>query len=220
MAISIGICEDQTLFKKGIVTLINSFEGMSVIVEATDGEDLLNQLKAGHAKPDILLMDLKMPRLNGIETTKILRKEYPGIKIIILTIYNEDRFILHLIECGAHAYLFKDAEPSELLKAIKAVANDGFYFTEKILSILQNHSQHKKKALTIDSIPIEISTREKEVLNLICKEHTAEEIGEILFISPRTVEGHRNRLMEKIGSKNIAGLVIFAIKNNLVELSI
>ncbi len=216
--INIGIAEDQHLFRRGIISLINSFEGMKVILEASNGQILLDELKKGLPLPDLLLVDLKMPDLDGIETTKQLRKLYPQIKVIILTIYDEDRFILHLLECGAHAYLFKDSEPEELEKAIHAVANDGFYFNESMLSAIQKSSKQKKKTPNMIEEQIEMSERERNILELICKEYTTDQIGEKLFISPRTVEGHRNRILEKTGCKNVAGLVVFAIKNNLINI--
>jgi DNA-binding NarL/FixJ family response regulator len=215
--IKAGVVDDQHLFRKGIIALLNSLKGIHVLLEAGNGNDLIKQLSDIEEKPDVLLLDLKMPGMDGIETTKILRKDHPGIKIIILSIYNDERFILHLLECGAHAYVFKDAEPEELEKAIRAVANDGFYFTGKILEVLQRHQKKRKGSLNLDHSHYQFTEREAEVLKLICREYTTEEIAKELSISPRTVEGHRNNLLLKTGSKNVAGLVVTAIKNRLVD---
>jgi DNA-binding NarL/FixJ family response regulator len=216
--ITIGIADDQSLFRKGLISLINSFSGVKTTLEASNGNDLLTQLSLNPLLPEVLLLDLKMPELDGIETTKEIRKQYPNIKIIILSIYNEERFILHLLECGAHAYLFKDVEPIELERAIRSVSNEGFYFTDKILEVLQNQQNKRKTILNFDYSQNNISKRELEVLELICAEFTTEEISEKLFISPRTVEGHRNNLLVKTGAKNIAGLVVFAFKNGIVQI--
>ncbi|NOQ70766.1 MAG: response regulator [Crocinitomix sp.] len=215
--IKVGIAEDQVLFRKGIVSILNGFDTIDVIVEADNGRILLDQLKTIANLPHVLLLDLKMPELDGIETTKIIRETYPDIKIIILTSYNEKRFILHLLECGAHAYLLKDAEPEDLKKAIAAVANEGYYFTPAIMEVIINNKKEKKDNVSLEQSEQLLSEREIEVIRLICKEKTAPEIGELLFISPRTVEGHRNRILEKTGCKNVAGLVVYAFKNNLVE---
>lgn len=216
--ITVGIADDQHLFRKGIIALVNSFAGIKMVFEATNGKHVLDQLEQHVQPPVVLLLDLKMPQLDGIETTKQLRKSYPEIKIIILTNYTEEQFILHLLECGAHAYIFKDAEPEELEKAIRVVAVDGFYFTGKILEALRRHQKKRKHSISFDDALNSITEREQEVLKLICAESSTEEIAKALFISPRTVEGHRNNLLVKTGSRNIAGLVVFAFKNNLVKI--
>lgn len=216
--INVAIADDQVLFRKGVIALINSLDGMSMVLEASNGKDLLLKLAETTHLPHVILLDLKMPEMDGIETTKILRQRYPNVKIIILSIYNEERFILHLLECGAHAYLFKDADTEEVEKAIRAVANDGFYFTGKILQALQSQQKKRKHITTLDDPLNTLTERELEVLKLICSEFSTEEIAEKLFISPRTVEGHRNNLLIKTGCRNVAGLVVFAFKNNLAEI--
>ncbi len=213
--IKIGIVDDQQLFRKGVASLCNSFNNVSVVLEAGDGNELLKMIPELQELPDILLLDLNMPGMDGMETTKRLKRTFPSIKIIILTIYNEDRFILHLLESGANAYLFKDCEPVEFEKAIRAVYNDGYYFSEFILKVLHESSQKPRKNISGENPFVDITAREKDVLLLICEEYTTQEIADKLFISARTAEGHRNNLLVKTGCKNTAGLVIFAIKNKL-----
>lgn len=213
--IKICITDDQLLFRKGVASLCNSFVDVEVVMEANNGKHLLEQLNETSNIPHVALLDLNMPEMDGIETTKQLKKKYPTIKIIILTIYNEDRFILHLMECGANAYLFKECEPDEFEKAIRAVAADGYYFSDFILTILHKNSIKNKHKLSSTNPFIDITEREREILLLICQEFTTQEIAEQLFISPRTVDGHRNNLLVKTGVKNTAGLVIFAIKNEV-----
>ena len=216
--INIAIADDQMLFRKGMAAIVNTFEEMTVICEADNGHKLLGFLETTTQKPDAILMDLSMPELNGIDTMKIIHEKYPEQKVIILSIHNEEKFVIHLIELGASAYLFKNAEPEDVEKAIRGVIEKGFYFGEDTLSTFHKRLNNKKTHVSVhDNIPITLSVREIEVLNLICQEQTANEIAEKLFISVRTVDGHRNNLLEKTGARNTAGLVIFAIKNNLVN---
>jgi DNA-binding NarL/FixJ family response regulator len=216
--ITIAIADDQLLFRRGMAAIINNFEGMSVVCETDNGSKLLTFLETTTQKPDVILMDLSMPELNGIDTMKIIHEKYPDQKVIILSIHNEEKFVVHLIELGANAYLFKNAEPQDVENAIRGVVEKGFYFSESLMMTFQKRLNNKKTHVSVhENIPISLTTREIEVLNLICQELTAQEIAEKLFISVRTVDGHRNNLLEKTGARNTAGLVIFAIKNNLVN---
>jgi DNA-binding NarL/FixJ family response regulator len=216
--ITIAIADDQMLFRRGMAAIINSFEGMIVVCETDNGRKLLTFLETATQKTDVILMDLSMPELNGIDTMKIMHEKYPEQKVIILSIHNEEKFVVHLIELGANAYLFKNAEPEDVENAIRGVVEKGFYFSESLMATFQKRLSNKKTHVSVhDNIPIVLTVREVEVLNLICQELTAQEIAEKLFISVRTVDGHRNNLLEKTGARNTAGLVIFAIKNNLVD---
>ncbi|MCP9763541.1 response regulator transcription factor [Lacihabitans soyangensis] len=216
--IKIAIADDQVLFRKGMVNIINGFEGMEVIMEAANGRELLEKLENSETRPEIVILDLSMPEINGMEATKVIHEKYGDIKIIILSVYSEDRFVTHLMELGINAYLFKNVEPFEVEKAILAVLEKDFYFNEAFLLAMRKRMTGKKPRLLIqDNIPSLLTQRELEVLDLICKQFTAQEIGEKLFISTRTVDGHRNNLLEKTGMKNTAGLVVFSIKNNLID---
>jgi DNA-binding NarL/FixJ family response regulator len=218
LPIKVAITDDQVLFRKGMASIINTFDGISIVLEADNGRVLLDTLASADALPDVVLLDLSMPELNGIETTKILHTQYPSIKIIILSVYGEDRFVTHLMELGVNAYLFKNVEPEEVERAIKTVVEKDFYFNEAFLNAMKNRLSNKRqKILLTDNIPSTLTTREIEVLKLICKQKTAQEIGEQLFISVRTVDGHRNNLLEKTGARNSAGLVLFAIKHRLID---
>ena len=216
--ITIAIADDQMLFRRGMAAIINSFEGMTVVCETDNGRKLLTFLETTTQKTDVILMDLSMPELNGIDTMKIIHEKYPDQKVIILSIHNEEKFVIHLIELGANAYLFKNAEPEDVENAIRSVVEKGFYFSESLMLTFQRRLNNKKTHVSVhDNIPITLTVREIDVLNQICQELTAQEIAEKLFISVRTVDGHRNNLLEKTGARNTAGLVIFAIKNNLVD---
>jgi DNA-binding NarL/FixJ family response regulator len=216
--ITIAIADDQMLFRRGMAAIINSFDDMMVVCETDNGRKLLTFLETTTQKPDVILMDLSMPELNGIDTMKVIHEKYPDQKVIILSIHNEEKFVVHLIELGANAYLFKNAEPEDVENAIRGVVEKGFYFSESLMMTFQRRLNNKKTHVSVhDNIPITLTIREIEVMNLICQELTAQEIAEKLFISVRTVDGHRNNLLEKTGARNTAGLVIFAIKNNLVD---
>ncbi|MER0442256.1 response regulator transcription factor [Emticicia sp. W12TSBA100-4] len=216
--INVAIADDQVLFRKGMISIINSFENIQIILEVDNGKALIEAIEVAEVKPDIVLLDLSMPELNGVDTTKILHQHFPEIKIIILSVYSEDRFVTHLMELGVNAYLFKNVEPAEVEKAIWAVIEKDFYFNEAFLTAMKNRLTGKKHRLLIqDDIPSTLTQRELDVLDLICKQYTAQEIANKLFISVRTVDGHRNNLLEKTGMRNTAGLVVFSIKNNLLD---
>jgi len=215
--INLVLVDDEILFRKGIYFLLQREENINILHEASDGEALLDYLNTAEEKPDIILMDLKMPLLNGVEATKIIRNDFPEIKIIALTSYNTDTFIANMIHVGASSYLVKNATPSEMIATINEVANKGFFYNENVLKIINNGTSKKSKSQFDEDF---ITNREKEVLQLICEQKSTAEIAEKLFISPRTVEGHRNSLLIKTESKNIAGLVVYALQNQIITLNV
>lgn len=216
--IKVAIADDQVLFRKGMMAIVDTFDGMAITLEADNGRTLLDALATTDLLPDVVLLDLSMPELNGVETTKLIHRDYPTLKIIILSVYGEDRFVTHLMDLGVNAYLFKNAEPLEVERAIRAVVETDFYFNEAFLSALKNRMLVKKpRRLLTDDLPATLTVREIEVLNLICKQLTAPEIAERLSVSIRTIDGHRANLLEKTNSRNTAGLVLFAIKNRLLD---
>ena len=217
--IKIILVDDEVLFRKGISFLLSKEKNIEVIFEASDGMELIEFLKGDNPKPDIVIMDLKMPLLNGIEATKIIHRDFSYIKIIALTSYDSKSFIANMIDVGAVSYLVKNTTPQELFATINEVSTKGFYYSEYVMDIIQNDLiANKKTKCSFDTSFI--TSRELEVLQLICKQKSTIEIGEKLFISPRTVEGHRNNLLLKTESKNIAGLVVYAIQNAFVSLEI
>lgn len=218
--IKIAIADDEELFRKGMKFLLEKTHGLEVLFEAENGQELIDQLNSSEEIPSIILMDLKMPVLNGVETTKIIHKEFPDIKIIALTSYSGKSFIVNMIDVGASSYLTKNTSPKEVVKTIKEVHQKGFHYDEDVLKMIhENLISSSGKRIKSDLDRNLLSKRELEVLELICTEYTTNEIAEKLFISPRTVDGHRNNLLLKTGSKNVAGLVIYGIQKKLVELS-
>ena len=216
--IKIVLADDEELFRKGLLFLLERESNIEVQYEASNGQELVDYLKVCEVYPDIILMDLKMPFLNGVEATKLIHNEYPNINIIALTSYNTESFIANMINVGASSYLVKNASPQEMLNTIKEVAHKGFYYNETVMRVIHKDiiSSTKNAKSTLDDDFLTV--REKEVLELICQQLSTSEIAEKLFISPRTVEGHRNNLLLKTQSKNVAGLVVYAIQNKIIAL--
>lgn len=213
--IKIAIADDYKIFREGLKVSLSSDDNLQVMMEADNGEDLLKELNT--QTPDVILMDLKMPIMDGMETTKEVRKKHPGIKILVVTMYEDDKFIIHMMENGAHGYLLKNAEPEEIKRSIHAVFENGYYFNDLVNKALLKKLVLKNNLKPSFNTNVELTEREMQVLKLICEEKTAVEIGKEIFLSPRSVEGIRQRLIEKIGVRNTAGLVMFAIKNGLVD---
>ena len=217
--INIVLADDELLFLQGLKAILGSEDHINILFDAKDGEHLIQQLREANTLPDIVITDLKMPNLNGVEVTKIIHKEFPDIKVIALTSYFSKPFILNMISIGAVAYLAKNSTPDLMIKTIEEVYNKGFYYDEQVMKYVHESITNPKDKNTKSTFDTNYFTkREIEVLELICKQYTTNDIGEKLFISPRTVEGHRNNLLLKTEAKNVAGLVIYALKNKLVSL--
>jgi DNA-binding NarL/FixJ family response regulator len=219
MNINIAIADDQKLFRKGMISLVSSFENMKIVFEASNGQELLDLLEISKEKPTIILLDLSMPELNGLETLKILKEKYISIKVIILTSHEVERFILATIQAGANGYLAKNAEPEEVELAIREVFKNDFYFTLPMLEVMRKGlvKKNQSNSLIIENV---LTDREKQILKLICKQLSSQEIANQLFLSNRTVEGHRNNLLLKTESRNTAGLVLYALKHQILDLDI
>ncbi|MBL4710104.1 MAG: response regulator transcription factor [Flavobacteriales bacterium] len=213
--IQIAIADDHELFRKGMAAILNANEAMQVSIQAENGFLLLEEIeKIG--MPDVVLLDLEMPVMDGFKTLEALKKKDPDSKVILLSMHSDERFILHFMESGANGYLHKNTKPQEVENAILKVMESGFYFNDNVSKILLSGVQKKNKA--VPSLPGQesLNEREIEVLKLLCMELTTSEIGKKLFLSPRTIEGYRKQLFEKTGAKNIAGLVIYAIRMGLI----
>ncbi|WP_299113803.1 response regulator transcription factor [uncultured Winogradskyella sp.] len=217
--IKIVLADDELLFRQGLKSILESESNIEVLFDAENGSDLLKKLKKSKVQPDIVVTDLKMPELNGVEVTKIIRKEFPEIKMIALTSYFSKPFILNMISIGAVAYLAKNSTPKLMIKTIKEVYRKGFYYDKIVLKYIhESINGTKSKAIKSNFDTNYFSKRELQILGLICKQMTAKDIADKLCLSPRTVEGHRNSLLLKTNSKNVAGLVIYGLKNKLVDL--
>lgn len=213
--IKIAIADDYKIYRDGIKVGLAADKNLEVVLEADNGEDLLNGLEK--TTPDVIIMDLKMPVMDGMEATKEVRKRFDAIKVLVVTMYDDDKFIIHLMEMGANGYLLKNAESEEIRKSIYAVFENGYYFNDLVNKALLKKLVLKRNFKPSFNQDIEFTERELEVLKLICAEKTAAEIGKEIFLSPRSVEGIRQKLIEKVGVKNTAGLVMFALKSGIVE---
>ncbi len=215
--IKLAVVDDQDLFRECFTSIVSKLPGIEITVEANNGKDLLEKLKSIEYHPDVVLLDLDMPVMNGVETTRRLRSNYPNVKIIILSMHDEQKYIFRMLQLGIHGYLAKNAQLEDVQKAITSVHKNGFYFNEKLVTLLKDNTGDN----TVSENPkldLDFTKRELEVLKLICLEYTTIEISERLFLSERTIEGHRQNLISKTNSRNIVGLVVFAVKNKLVEL--
>ncbi|OFY61888.1 MAG: DNA-binding response regulator [Bacteroidetes bacterium RBG_13_43_22] len=210
--IRIIIADDHQLFRNGLKILLNSFPEFEVSGEASNGEEFLKLLKTSPA--DIALMDINMPEMDGIEATRRGLKIYPGINIIALSMYGEEEYYYKMVDAGAKGFLLKDSDISEVKEAILTVIKGGSYFSQELLY----HVIQKIKHRELESKTANLSKREKEVLLKICEGLSNQEIADTLFISKRTVDKHRANLLGKTNSKNTASLILFAIRNKLIEI--
>jgi DNA-binding NarL/FixJ family response regulator len=213
--IKVAIADDHKIFRKGVILSLRPYTNIRFVQEADNGQELIEGLAL--SEPDVILMDLRMPVKDGIETTKFVTKTYPNIHIIALTMFEDERFVTHMMEIGANGYLLKSADPQEIKKAIVDVTLKGYYLNNFVNRILLKKSHAKQKVVPNLSSEITLNTRERDVIKYICMEFTAQEIAQKLEVSPRTIESIKDKLMERFGAKNTAGLVFYAVKNNLVD---
>ena len=217
--IRIAIADDQSLFRDAIANLLRTNGAFELVAVAENGRLLIEQIEKLDVPPDVALIDMNMPEMNGVELNAVLNKRFPTVKVIVLSVHGEERYISKMIEAGACSYLVKNCETKELFDTIINTHSLGFYFNREALNAMRHAGQHRKVSIqNLNNIPIALTQREAAILKLICNELTNAEIAEKLFISNRTVDGHRNNLLAKIGCKNTAGLVIFAIKYGIFEL--
>jgi len=210
--IRIIITDDHQLFRNGLKILLNAFPDFEVTGEASNGEEYLKLIQSVNA--DIALMDINMPEMDGIEATRRGVKMVPSINIIALSMYGEEDYYYRMVDAGAKGFLLKDSDISEVREAILTVMKGGSYFSQELLY----HVIQKFKHRELESKAANLSRREKEILSKICEGLSNQEIADTLFISKRTVDKHRANLLGKTNSKNTASLILFAIKNKLIEI--
>jgi two-component system, NarL family, response regulator DegU len=213
--VSVYIADDHTLFRKAMVNLIQAFENVGEVKDAENGKELLTLMK--YQAPDVAIVDLQMPVMDGADTCENILQKYPDVKIIILTMHDSEKYILHMMEMGVHGFLLKNTEPEELEEAIHAVIEKDFYHNDLVASVLRKNVREKKGGLRPVFSATELSEREKEIVILVCQELTIKEIGQKLSLSENTVRNHRVNIMEKIGVNNMVGLVKYAYESGLVK---
>lgn len=214
--IKIILVDDHKMVREGIKTYLAEDELFEIVGEAENGQECLDQLEQVYA--DMVLTDLNMPVMDGLDLTKEIQKRYPGMKIIALTMMGESQHIKQMLAEGALGYLLKNCGSDELKMAIKSVMNGGTYYSPEVTKIIMNNIRRVKPKLDSKvAVEMPLTDREKQVLRLILKEYSNQEIAEELFISVRTVDAHKRNLLDKTGSKSVAGLVMYAVDRQLFE---
>lgn len=213
--IKLAIADDHKIFRNGLKATLEDCADFDLVLEASNGRQLLGMLVS--VVPDVILMDIKMPEMDGIQTTAFVKQHYKNIKILALSMFNEDKYIVDMMKAGASGYLLKNAEPEEIIEAISTVYDKDYYFNEHLsvtlIKQLAGNNVHGAAATSL----IDFNEREIEVLKLVCQEYSNQEIADKICLSVRTVEGYRARLFEKTRSKNLVGLVIFAVKTGIIS---
>ncbi|HZE84280.1 MAG TPA: response regulator transcription factor [Puia sp.] len=213
--IRLVIADDHEIFRDGLTLMLSKQDAISLVGQAGDGRELI-QLVA-EKKPDVVMTDIKMPGMDGIAASKLLLQKQPNLKIIALSMFEEENLIVEMLEAGAKGYLLKNADKKEILEAIHTVYEGNIFYCKHTsarlasLIVKSKFDPQKKKMNAL------FSDREKEIVRLICRQHTAQEIGERLFLSKRTVEGYRTKILEKMEVKNTAGVVVFALKHDMIS---
>jgi len=210
--LKIAIVDDELLFIQGMKLILEQNELLEVTNTAKSGIELLGQLESGEFEADIVLLDLSMPDMDGIDTLLKLNELNVSVQVIILTSHYNDAMIIKLLDEGVAGFLAKNEDPEEVVNTVLKVGEKGFHINDYILQLIRNRRLLAKK----NKLSEHLSKREIEILKLICEEHTNKEIAQKLFLSVRTIEGHRNRMLLKTQSKNTAGLVMYAVINNIV----
>ncbi|MGK2864261.1 MAG: response regulator transcription factor [Chitinophagaceae bacterium] len=211
--IQVAIADDHSLLRSALGKLINTFEGYTVVMEADNGKDLIEKI-AKNVLPDIVLLDINMPEMDGFETTQWLRKKYPHIKVLTLSMLSDEKTIIKIFRLGAKGYLLKNADPQELKDALDAIANKNVYLSEYVSSKLVSGLHNDPET---DLKPAVINEKEREFLRWTCSELSYKEIAEKMFLSYRTIDDYRQALFTKLKIHSRVGLVMYAIRNKIVE---
>lgn len=215
-SIRLMIVDDHKIFRDGLKLLLGQFPFIGEIEEASDGKEFLDRLESGF--PDIVLMDINMPIIGGIEATKEALKRYPDLKIIVLTTFHDEDYVEQMMMAGVEGYMLKRSTPEEFEEALLKVKSGGNYFSDEIIrTVSRNLQRLRNEAGRLSSLP-EFTPREQEVLELICQGYNNDQIADKIHISSKTVEKHKSNLFQKTHSGNTVNLIIYAFKNELVDL--
>jgi DNA-binding NarL/FixJ family response regulator len=214
--IKLAIADDHKIFRNGLKATLEDCADFDLVLEASNGKQLIALLPS--IMPDVILMDIKMPEMDGIQTTAHVKQHFGQIKVLALSMFNEDKYIIDMMKAGASGYLLKNAEPEEIIEAISTVYEKDYYFNEHLsVTLIKQLAGNAGPGNTAQSLA-DFNEREIEVLKLVCQEYSNQEIADKIFLSVRTVEGYRARLFEKTQSKNLVGLVIFAVKTGIITI--
>jgi len=218
--IKLAIVDDHKLFRQGLIHILSRFEQYQIIIEAASGGELLAALET--QRPDVVLLDLHLPDMDGRAVSRVVLDQYPGVRIIILSMNYSDEFILEMMRMGVHGYLPKDIDQKLLDEAIGQVQTHGYYIDATTAQVMRQGLQEPaprvaRRKSAGSALPVALTEREQEVLALICKGLSSQQIADQLFISYRTVEGHRKNLLDKTGMSNAVSLALYAVKNQLCD---
>jgi len=212
--IKVAIADDHTLFRTGVKTSLQSRKDIQMVAEAENGMQLLNLLK--HIRPDVILLDIQMPIMDGLTTLPEIKKLYPDVKVIMLSMHNDHSMITRMMEIGANSYLTKESDSETIYQAIRTCFEQEFFFNELTNKALLN-GLRMKKPTDVATPDVHLTDKEITILKLMCEEKSTKEIADMVDLSPRTVEAIRDKLKTKTGVKSMAGLVMYAVKAGIVE---
>jgi DNA-binding NarL/FixJ family response regulator len=215
--IKIAIADDHKIFRDGIKMALSDKKNLKMLWEAEDGKDMMHKIAI--KMPDVLLMDIRMPEIDGINAIEQIRKEYEELKIIVLTMYDDQQMISKMMEMGANAYLTKTTDPEEIYNAILTCMNDDFYFNDLVNKAVMGKLLQKKNVRQHYGTTNTVHFNEKEIkiLKLLAEDKTTEEISKTIFLSPRTIETIRQNMKMKVNAKTIGGLIMYGMRNKLIE---
>ncbi len=214
----IVIVDDHSLFAESLESLINNFSDFEVQYVVNNGQELIDALSSQKTFPDIVLLDINMPVMNGTQTMYWLKKNQPKLDVLALSMEDNEETIIQMLSYGAKGYLLKDIHPKELQNALNEVINKGFYYTDKVNNSLIKSLNSTEEQIEVDYEFINLKDREKTFLEYACTEKTYKEIADDMFISPKTVDGYRDSLFKKFGVSNRIGLVLYALKHELIKI--
>lgn len=215
--IKIAIADDHKIFRDGIKMALSDKPDLKMLWEAEDGKDMIH--KIGIKKPDVLLMDIRMPEIDGINAIQLIRKEHDDIRIIVLSMYDDQQMISKMMEMGANAYLTKTTDPEEIYEAIRSCVHEDFYFNDLVNKAFKGKLMQKKGVRQNYGAhtPVHFNEKEVKILQLLAEDKTTEEISKVIFLSPRTIETIRQNMKSKVNAKTIGGLIMYAMRNKIIE---
>ncbi|MFM2361000.1 MAG: hypothetical protein RLY16_2993 [Bacteroidota bacterium] len=215
--IKFSIADDHKIFRDGIKMALSGKENLKMLWEAEDGKEMMHKIAI--KRPEVLLMDIRMPEIDGINAIELIRKEYEDIKIIVLTMYDDQQMISKMMEMGANAYLTKTTDPEEIYNAILTCMNDDFYFNDLVNKAVMGKLLQKKNVRqnTPNNASVHFNEKEIKILQLLAEDKTTEEISKTIFLSPRTIETIRQNMKTKVNAKTIGGLLMYGMRNKLIQ---
>lgn len=213
--IKFAIADDHKIFRDGIKMALSDRPHLKLVWEAQDGKDMMHKLAI--KKPDLLLLDIRMPELDGINALPMIRKEHEDIRIVVLSMYDDQQMVSKMMEMGANAYLTKTTDPNEIYDAILTCMNEDFYFNDLVNQAVLLKLNHKKSVRQFYPNPVKFNEKELQILKFLAEDKTTEEISKLVFLSPRTIETIRQNMKTKAGVKTIAGLIVYGMRNKLLE---